>query len=322
MPPDHRLTLTLLLAPLLWGCGGPPPPSASYELAAQGLYAGALSGESSLALVGSLNHGASLWHTGDHARVFNWNHEAGRFSELVAAEFSPDGTRAVTTDPRTLVVWDTASGDALVYWTTPATALDVALGNDGRVLMGLSDHSAVLFDAASGAHLETFLHDGVVGSVALSADARWALTGSDDETAVLWDTASGEAVHRFRQDNPVRAVALSAAGRYAFVASQSRLAAVYDGASGDRALVLDERNRGITTARFSADERWLLVGYVNRSVELWDVVAGRRVHGWRTARRSPWYNNGAAVIDVGFSGSPQRFFALAGDGRLLELRGR
>ena len=177
---QHTLgILTLALALAAAGCSGDSKPSASYELAAQGVYAAALSSGSELALVGSLNHGGSLWNTGSYARVFNWNHRAGEFSELVAAEFSPDGTRAVTTDPRTLVVWDTRSGDALAFWTTPSAALDVAIANDGRVLMGLEDHSAVVFDADSGAHLETLLHEGVVGSVALSADARWALTGSD-----------------------------------------------------------------------------------------------------------------------------------------------
>lgn len=312
-------TLTFALLILLTGCGGQSAPSATYELAAQGVYAAALSPGSELALIGSLNHGGSLWDTADYARKFDWNHRAGEFSELVAAEFSPDGTRAVTTDPRTLVVWDTATGDALAFWTTPSATLDVALADDGRVLMGLEDHSAVLFAAGDGAHLETFLHQGVVGSVALSADGRWALTGSDDDTAVLWSTDTGEAVHRFAQDNPVRVVALSAAGRYAFAASRSRLVAVYDGASGERLLTLSERNRGITSARFSPDERYLLVGYVNRTVELWDVTTGRRVKRWDTGPPNP-LRGGTAVIALGFSAAPGRYFALAGDGRLLELR--
>lgn len=318
---DHRIRLLpVLLAALLGGCSGQEKPSASYELAAQGVYTAALSASSDLALIGSLNHGGSLWNTADYARLFNWNHTSSGFSDLVAAEFSPDGTRAVTTDPRTLVVWDTASGDALAYWTTPGAALDVAISDDARVLMGLEDHSAVLFDADSGSHLQTFLHEGVVGSVALSADARWALTGSDDETAVLWNTATGEAVHRFRQDNPVRVVALSARGRFVFAASQSRRVTVYDGASGEPVLNLTDANPGITSARFSPDERYLLLGYVNRAVELWDVTTGRRLQRWRNPPRNPLHPTGAAVVAVGFSDSPGRFYALAGDGRLLELR--
>lgn len=318
--PLNALCLALLLLTALTGCRGTAPPVASYDLAAQGVYTGALSDRAELALIGSLNHGGSLWRTSAHARLFNWNHRAGEFSELVAAAFSPDGTRAVTTDPRTLVVWDVASGEALAYWTTPGAAMDVALADDGRVLMGLSDHSAVLFDAGSGRHLHTFLHHGVVGSVALSRDGRWVLTGSDDETAVLWNAGTGEAVHRLSQDNPVRVVALSAEGRYVFAASQARTVAVYDGADGNRVLLIADDNRGVTSARFSTDERYLLIGYVNRTLELWDVVTGVRLERWQAPSRNPWQVSGTAMLEVGFGDGPGRIFALAGDGRLLEFR--
>jgi len=315
----REFILIAVLAASLSACGGGAP-AAAYEVAAQGVYTGALSEHSQLALVGSLNHGASLWRTGEHARLFDWNHREDEFSELVATAFAPDGTRAVTTDPRTLVVWDTASGEALAYWATPGAARDVALAADGRVLMGLSDHSAVLFDAGNGDHLHTLLHEGVVGSVALSDDARWALTGSDDNSAVLWNTATGEAVHRLDHDNPVRVVALSSQGRYAFTASQGSRVAVYDGARGGQVLLLSEHNRGVTSAGFSDDERLLLVGYVNRTVELWDVTAGRRLERWHAGSRNPWRSHGSAVLAVGFADTPGRFFALSGDGRLLELR--
>lgn len=312
--------LLLLLPAALSGCGAPSP-GAAYELAAQGLYAGALSARSELALVGSLNHGASLWRTAEHARLFNWNHQQGEFAQLVAGAFSPDGTRAVTTDPRTLAVWDTASGTSLAYWTTPGAARDVAITDDGRVLMGLADHSAVLFDSASGRHLQTLLHQGPVGSVALSEDGRWALTGSDDSFAVLWDTASGSAVHRLAHVNPVRVVAVSAQGRYLFTASQGREVRVWDGAGGEPLLQIAERNPGVTSARFSPDERLLLIGYLNRRVELWDLSSGARVQRWDAGARNPWHPTGGAVLAVGFSPSPQRFYALAGDGRLLTLAG-
>ncbi len=298
----------------------PAAVSGSYELAAQGAYTGALSTGSELALIGSMNHGASLWSTRDPARLFDWQHRPGDFADLVAGAFSPNGTRAVTADPRTLVVWDTATGEATASWATPGTTLSVALADDGRVLMGMSDHSAVLFDAHSGAHVHTFLHQGTVGSVALSADGRWALTGSDDESAVLWDTGSGAAVHRLPQDNPVRVVALSKNGRYAFTASQSRAVTVWQGADGEPTLVLTDSNPGVTSARFSPDERYLLVGYVNRVVELWDLTTGRQLERWHTAPLRPWQNHGGAVLALGF-GPAERYFALAGDGRLLQLQG-
>jgi len=315
-----RWTGPLLLVAGLTGCDGTRGPTASFELAVQGIYTGALSPDSRFGLVGSLNHGASLWRTSDHARLYNWNHREGEYADLVAADISADGRRAVTTDPRTLVVWDTASGEALSYWTTPSTVLDVALvPNSELVLMGLEDHSAVLFFYCYGDHRETLLHEAPVGAVAVSADGRWAITGSDDETAVLWRVDDGEAVHRLSHGNPVRQVAISASGSYLFTASQNQRVAIWDGATGQVLHTLSERNRGITSARFSSDERHLLVGYVNHVVELWDVVTGSRVQRWNTRARDPWRPTGGAVLAVGFSAAGGRYFALAGDGRLVEL---
>ena len=50
-----------------------------------------------MAVVGSMNHGASMWRLSDHERLYNWSHESGEFVELVAADFSPNGATAVTT---------------------------------------------------------------------------------------------------------------------------------------------------------------------------------------------------------------------------------
>ncbi len=318
MKPGHSIILAMSL--ICYSCSGGDAPSASYELAAQGIHTGALSTDSEFSLIGSLNHGASLWRTKDRERLYNWSHQPGVYADLVSAGFSVDGTRAVTTDPRTLVIWDTGTGKAMAYWTTPAAVLDVASISDGReVFMGLEDHSAILFDAEAGSHLYTFLHQGVVGTVAASNDGLWALTGSDDTTAVLWNLTDGSAVHTFTHSNPVRVVALSASGRFIFTASHQQLVALWDGATGKRLQTLTTRNTGITSARFSTDEQLLLLGYVNRAVELWDVKRGKRVHRWTTQARNLWHPTGAAILAVGFGKDPGSYFALAGDGRLMLL---
>jgi WD40 repeat protein len=309
----------LVLMQLLAGCSEPAP-SQSFELAAQGIYTGALSADGQYALIGSLNHGASLWRT-DHERLFNWHHDTGEPADLVASGFAPDASRAVTTDPRTLVVWDTASGSAVAYWTTPAAVLDVTLLPAGeQVLMGLKDHSAILFDAESGDHLHTLLHDGVVGSVAVNDAGTLALTGSDDETAVLWDLRSGAQLQRFVHDNPVRTVALAPDGSKAFSAAQNRRLVIWDSDSGQPLHTLSNRNNGVTAARFSADGQRLLLGYVSGRIELWNAQQGILINSWSAGSRKPMHATGAAILALGFR-STGEYLALAGDGRLLELGG-
>ena len=180
----QRIFVSILTGCMLAACSGGESPSRTWEVAAQGVFTGALSSEADLVIVGSMNHGASLWKTPEHERLYNWSHAQGEFAELVAASFSPDGSRAVTSDPSTLVLWNTATGEALEYWGTPGSVLDVALLADNRhALLGLDNHTALLFDAASGAYQQTLRHEGEVGAVAISQDGHHALTGSDDFNA-------------------------------------------------------------------------------------------------------------------------------------------
>ena len=304
------------------GCGSSTKPSASWEVAAQGLYAGAISDHADLVLVGSLNHGASLWHLGDHARLYNWSHRSGEPAELVSADFSPDGSRAVTTDPRTLVMWDTRSGKAISFWGTPGAVLDAAVLSDNRrVLLGLDDHSALLFDAPTGEYLFTFLHAGEVGAVATDSNGRFALSGSDDHTAVLWSMSDGHALQTYQHDNPVRAVAISPAGRFAFTAARGDLVAIWDNQSGRLIHELHNGpNHGVMSARFSEDEKLLAVGYVNRRIELFDVTSGILLQRWDPGTRHRMRPTGAAILEVAFAKNQGNLYALTGDGRLLELR--
>src|SRR5690606_38610813 len=90
------------------------------------------------------------------------------------------------------------------------------------------------------------------------------------------------------------------------------------GADGTLAFGLGNR-RPVASAAFSPDETRLLVGYLDWRVELWDLARRQRVAGWQVTARNPWHKTGAAVLAVGFSASPERFYALSGDGRLFAL---
>ncbi|XOV83949.1 MAG: WD40 repeat domain-containing protein [bacterium] len=317
-----RITFCALVLLALSACSSDDRPSGSWELAAQGFYTGAISANGQLAVVGSLNHGASMWRTSDKERLFNWAHASGEFAQLVAAGFSPDGTKAVTTDPRTLVLWDTSSGKALNYWATPGAVMDVAVLNDNRhVLLGLKDHSALLFDATSGAYESTLLHQGVVGSVDVTAAGDMALTGSDDYTAVLWHLNSGAARHTFQHDNPVRTVALSEQGNYSFTAAQGDLVAIWDNSSGALMHTLHSGiNHGAVSARFSSDESLLAVGYANRRIILYRVSDGRTLQTWDPGTRHAMRPTGASILEIAFHENSATLLALSGDGRLLQLQ--
>jgi hypothetical protein len=313
--------LAALLLAVLAGCQSADTPVARYEMAAQGLFSAALSTDGRLSLIGSLNHGGSLWRNNGYERLFNWNHEAGEFTELAAVGFSHDGNRAVTASPRSVVVWDTISGQAMAYWGTPGEVMSVALTAGGEhILLGLADHSGLVVDASDGAHRRTLLHEGPVSQIRLSADNRWILTGSDDATAVLWRREDGAAVTRLSLDNPVRQVAVSANGRFLFAASHHGEVGVWEGATGTPLKTLYDRNPGVTSAAFSSDESHLLLGFVNARVELWDVVRGERRKTWHADGRQRLRRGGNAILALAFAGTAGPYLALGSDGYLLELR--
>ncbi|MCR9278300.1 MAG: PQQ-binding-like beta-propeller repeat protein [Pseudomonadaceae bacterium] len=311
------LAIALCLA-LLVACDGAEQPTVIGELAAQGVYNGAISEQ--FTIVGSLNHGISLWRNSDVERLYDWRHSDGEFAELVAGTIATDGSRAVTTDPRTLVLWNTETGAALQYWATPAAVLDVALLSDGRrALLGMKDHSALLFDAEDGSYLTTLLHEGAVVDVDVSDDDQLALTASEDETARLWRLPQGTPSFVLTHDNPVTVAALSPDARFAFTASQGRWFGLWDTSTGRKLHTFGERNTGATSAAFSKDNRRVAVGFVNREVRLYDTATGREIRHWRVRSANPWRNNGSAIVAVSFADNGN-LLALTGGGRLLQLR--
>ncbi|MEM6709280.1 MAG: PQQ-binding-like beta-propeller repeat protein [Pseudomonadota bacterium] len=310
-------TVALVVGLAISGCGDDA--TRSVPLAAQGLYTAALSTTGDLALVGSLNHGASLWKSDAHERVYSWNHSDDDFSALNAADIADDGRFAVTADPRTLVVWNIETGAAESFWATPGAVLDLALDTDGaRVLMGLEDHSAVYFDAESGAHLYTFLHEGEVTSVDLTRDGETALTASEDGTAKVWDLTSGELRLKIATGGPLRVATLSADGHWLLLAARNAEVDLIDLKAGRRSSRIYRRNPGIVSARFDASGTLLALGLANRAAQIVDVGTGMLLEKLHLPQSPTLGRGGRAVLDLAFT-RRGGLLAISGDGRLNTL---
>ena len=305
---------------LLTACQQADPPTGSWEVAVQGLYSGALSSDGQYAIVGSINHGGSLWSTRDKERLFNWNHQSAEYTGLVAAAFSPEGRYAATAGQRTIVLWQVSTGEPVWFWTAPGDVLDIDLTPNGDyALLGLDNHTAVVFDIKNGGIKRTFNHDGKVRTVALSADGRFALTGSDDRSARLWDLQTGQQLYRWDQDNQLITTALSANGRYAFTAAQAGQAVIWDTTTGAQLAVMPIKKgnyiagASYTAARFSADASQLLTGTNSQLIQLWSVTdTSQPLRTWQATKKSQWKPTSTTVIDVAFANAS--YYALASNG--------
>ncbi|MCV6626857.1 MAG: hypothetical protein OIF38_12220 [Cellvibrionaceae bacterium] len=322
--------LTLLLPLLALGlaaCEKLPGPSKSIEVARQGSHMGRLSPNGSHAVIGSINHGGSLWQVGQGERLFDWNHGDAKKTTLEAAAFSPEGDWAMTTDGITLVLWQVSTGIAHRYWTAPGEVLSLALGPKGNfALLGLADHSAVIFDSKRGGVKRRFAHQGRVRSVDVSADGKLALTGAEDNRAVLWDIQRSKALHRFDHEEEVQLVRFSPKANVVFTAAMYDKAVVWNAASGKPVGTVPfsteriKRGMRFSAARFSSSGRYLLIGRPDQMVQLWDTKTMKALAKWQVLKRDAWKPTSAAVQDVAFAPAKRTYYAIASNGFVHTLK--
>jgi WD40 repeat protein len=307
------------------GCSYGDKPVNQNEVAVQGLYSGTISTDGRYGVVGSIQHGGSLWDLQQHERLFNWNHSKGAYSDLVAAAFSPEGDYAITATQQDMVLWQVADGQPVWFWNASAGILDVALSPNGNwALLGLENNTALYFDIKNGGLKHTLRHPGRVRSVDVSDDGDWGLTGSDDNSARLWDLNTGDLVLRVEHGNGVNTVALSPSGQFAFSAGQLDKALIWRTGSGDvyHTLTTDEswvpQRISYTSAQFSANSDQLLTGTSSGLVQLWDVSAGKELRRWQLHKRELFRPTSATVYGLGFGNGV--YYAIASNGFVNELK--
>ena len=101
-----------------------------------------------------------------------------------------------------------------------------------RILTASADHSAKLWDAASGKLLASFAHQDEVFQAEFSPDGARILTASRDKTAKLWDAASGKLIASFDHQDGLYHAAFSPDGARILTASGDKTAKLWDAASG------------------------------------------------------------------------------------------
>lgn len=319
---------TLLIGMLIFitACGSSTPPIDRVEVAVNGIHGGTLSDDGRHAIVGSVQHGGSLWRLSDGERLYNWNHGENELSVIISADIEPSGNWALSAEAHTLVLWDMSTGSAARFWTAPGEVLDADLANGGRyALLGQADHSAVIFNVIQGGIVRSFSHQGRVRSVDLSRDGRLAITGSEDQSAILWRVDNGEKLMTMQHQEDVQQVALSPDGRFAFTAAKYDRAEIWDvrNASSLKSLPLSKerikRGLEITAARFSDDSQYLLLGYTNQKVELWKIADTKLVKTWKLTKRHKWQPTGVSVIDLAFTTKANRYYAIGSSGFIYLL---
>lgn len=317
---DHlclRLTI-LTLVGTLCACSADSPSSSSIQ-AVQGIYTGSISRNAKFSLIGSINHGGSLWDLSSKERLYDWNHQSGDYSHLVATALSHNGDIAVTADQRRFVFWKTATGESIGFWSAPDKVLDVSLSGDGTfALVGLNDYSALYINVKEGQILNKFHHQGAIQTVSLSADGTLGITGSHDRSAILWDLVGNKELQRWQFDNTVNLVRISATGSLALLSSQHDKFMIWDINTQQVLIEKQNRSKTITAAAFIPNQNAILIGDSMQQIERWDINEQKVSKNWRLPGKNMWRPARAKIYDIGVSENEGHFFSITSEGVVQE----
>ncbi|MBR7887669.1 hypothetical protein J9B83_01860 [Marinomonas sp. A79] len=312
-----RFSLVGACALALLACTADSPVRTA-QYAVQGLFSAVLSDDGGNAVVGSVQHGGSFWTNSTNERRYNWNHAQGEFSAFSGVDIDPSGQYAVTGGARTLVLWNTSTGQSEEFWTTPGDIQSLKLTQNGDfALIGLNDQTARYFDIKQGGIRQTLRTGATVRAVDITPDGQLGITGDDLSKVTLWDMQTGEKKYQWTFNNGLSSVALSPDGKYAFGAAQLGKAKIWSTSTGREVTEVDTgalqyRHATISQAVFSRDSRTLLVGEVNSRVTLVQVSTGAVQKEWElyTPKSRP---SGASVLALAFAPG-NRYYAIGSNG--------
>ncbi|KAH6853398.1 WD40-repeat-containing domain protein [Chaetomium sp. MPI-CAGE-AT-0009] len=159
----------------------------------------------------------------------------------------------------------------------------VRISPDGRWIASASaDGTAKIWDATTGAHLETLVgHMAGVSCLAWAPDSNTLATGSDDKAIRLWDRVTGSPAHAVAHRENTAAgmgsVVMMKGSAAKVAARRARMGVPGEGVRGGRTgrgPLLGHHNYVYCLA-FSPKGNILASGSYDEAVFLWDVRAGR-----------------------------------------------
>lgn len=280
-----------------------------WQHAAVGSLDAVISRDGNFSLVSSVNFGAAYWDLKNDQLIYQWRHNDNEQDAILNLNLSPDGSRAITADKKTFIIWNTNTGQAYGYWEAPADIRSVAISNKGRyVLLGLGDGRAIHIDMNTGRRLEFTGHrNEAVASVDLSGNGLWAFTGGNDYRAILWNTKTGKPHQLFEHKTRVTKVKLDTTGKQAFTSGTLGNAFVWDLQSGAEIVKLNLKRREyvISAANFSNNGEYLITGAPGKDISVWDITSGKRIKQWWARTRRQGKPSGAIIYAVAFTPDDQ-----------------
>jgi WD40 repeat protein len=182
--------------------------------------------------------------------------------EVMSAEFSSDGTRAVgiVLEPTTkLIVWDTRSGKTITTMESDRSLSRAVFSPDGRRILSSGFVGVKIWDAAAGKVLVRLNDRGpFTPALAFSPDGKLAAAGSLGMTKI-WDALNGRSVLTIGDQRAfVDSIVFSPDSSKILCATADHLIRIWDIPSGKLVASLVGHNSRVTSIAFAPDGKRIL----------------------------------------------------------------
>jgi WD40 repeat protein len=241
-------------------------------------------------------------------------------SDILCAQFSPDGARLITgTVDGTARVWDAKTGQPI---TGPLKhdggyVRSVEFSPDGtRVLTAAADKTARIWDAQTGAPLlAPLVHNAEVELAHFSSNGKRIVTAAQDGTVRVWDAEKGAALaDPIPHEAAVRFAHLSPDDTRLVTGTGNVFAQVWDLRTSRPTAVKLSESATINSAQFSPDGKRVVTATSEGIVQVWSAQTG-----------APWsepihHEHGVELVRV--SDDNTRVITLSTDGttRVWDVR--
>ncbi|WP_026104039.1 WD40 repeat domain-containing protein [Anabaena sp. PCC 7108] len=220
-----------------------------------------------------------IWHTGalDLIDILHTHH-----GNVRCVAFTPDGKMLATGgDDRKILFWslrDRQVENTLCLDDTAAHSM--VLSQDGKILVTGSYRKIKVWRLTSSLNkknqqeikqIHTLMgHSHIVNSLAISANAKYLVSGSQDKTIRVWNLVTGELIHTLKSHREgVFAVSLSPNEQIIASGSADKTIKLWHLETGELLGTFSGHANTVTALVFTASGEMLVSGSLDKTIKIW-----------------------------------------------------
>ncbi len=232
----------------------------------------ALSPDGRVLAAGGLRNHITFWDTATGASLGQFTGHEGK---VLSVAFNSTGSLASGGEDGLVLLWDFLSGlpNQVLGGHTKRVTSGALSPDASRVAAGSWANTLRIWDAASGACLQTFTHTHGVEAVAFSPNGKYVASG--DWSVHLWDAETGALVRDIGEHDGSAISSLAFSPDGTLLACGSRdTARIWNVESGQLLYTFTGHTASVNSISFSPDGKQVATGSSDETVRVWDISSG------------------------------------------------